>query len=215
MSNVIDPTASAVSAEPDLATALQQALQESREPLTVSKIRSALPPKLRSRSLEELTEALNRQVAANVLYQFPKYRSPQDRFWDRPMPVHVGNLLQDTLQEDGPLGWSELRRKLPAYAQDKAEAILQEQLAQGKLYRYPRTGRGGERYGVRPPDPKDYLRAELKEAFARLEQLGFSQEQLRIGALELLHEDQWQDEPKPAADPSQAVAPYTDAPATS
>src|SRR5207248_1406594 len=189
-------------------TALGHALHESREPLTVSKIRVALPPKLRGRSLEELTEALNRQVAANVFYQFPKYRSPQDRFWDRPMPIHIANLLHDTLQEEGPLGWSELRRKLPAYAQDKAEAILQEQLGQGKLYRYPRTGRGGERYGVRPPDPKDYLRAELKDTFARLEQLGFTQEQLRIGALELLHEEQWKDEPKPA-ESSQAVAPNT------
>lgn len=208
MSNVTDPTAAAVSAEPDLATALQQALHESREPLTVSKVRAALPPKLRSRSLEELTDVLNRQVAANVFYQYPKYRSPQDRFWDRPMPIHIANLLYDTLQEEGPLGWSELRRKLPAYAQDKAEAILQEQLGQGKLYRYPRTGRGGERYGVRPPDPKDYLRSELKDVFARLEQLGFSQEQLRIGALEMLHEEQWKDEPKPPTS-------HTEAPPTS
>ncbi len=198
MTHVIDPTTSALAAEIDLPTAIGQALQASSEPLTVSKVRAALPPRFRGSSLEELTDVLNRQVAANVLYQFPKYRSQQDRFWDRPMPIHIANLVQETLAEDGPLGWSELRRKLPAYAQDKAEAILQEQLNQGKLYRYPRTGRGSERYGVHPPDPKDYLRSELKEVFTRLSELGFTVEQLRTSALEMLHEEEWKDEPAPA-----------------
>ena len=113
MTHVIEPTTAAVSAEIDLPTALGQALQASKEPLTVSKVRAVLPSRFRSLSLEELTEALNRQVAANVVVQFPKYRSQQDRFWDRPMPVHIANLLQETLAEDGPLAWSELRRKLP------------------------------------------------------------------------------------------------------
>lgn len=208
MTHVIDPTPPAVSAETDLSTALQSVFQASKEPLTVSKVRAQLPPRFRSMSLEELTEALNRQVAANVLCQFPKYRSQQDRFWDRPMPVHIANLIQETLAEDGPLGWSELRRKLPAYAQEKAESILQEQLSQGKLYRYPRTGRGSERFGVRPPDPKDYLRSELKTVFDQLGQLGFTQEQLRTGALELLHEEEWKDEPAAPASPTE-TAPTT------
>jgi hypothetical protein len=206
VTHVIDPTNAGVATETDLPTALQRVFQESTEPLTVSKVRAALPARFRSLSLEELGETLNRQVAANVLYQFPKYRSQQDRYWDRPMPVHIAGLLQVTLQEEGPLGWSELRRKLPAYAQDKAEGILQEQIGQGKLHRHPRVGRGSERYGVRQPDPKDYLRTELKDLFVRLEPLGFTQEQLRNGALELLHEEEWKDLPKPGAS-SEAAPP--------
>jgi len=184
----------------DLVAAVQRVLEGSAEPLTLSKLRAALPAQFRSINPDELTEALRRQVGANVLYQYPKYRSQQDRFWDRPMPVHVASLLRTTLQEQ-PLTISELRRKLPAYAQAQSEEVLREEVAQGRLYRHPRTGRGGDRYGARPPDPKEYLQAELSEVFVRLEQLGFRREQLRSAALELLHDEEWAPTP-PAASSS-------------
>jgi hypothetical protein len=70
--------------------------------------------------------------------------------------------------------------------------VLREQAAQGLLHRHPRSGkRGGERFGVRPPDPKDYLRPVLTSVLRDLEQLGFTRAQLREGALELLHEEEW------------------------
>src|SRR5262249_19151329 len=128
--------------------------------------------------------------AANVLVQYPKYRSQQDRFWDRPMRVHIASLLKSTLQE--PLAWSELRRKLPAYAQSQAETVLQEQVTQGLLFLHPPTSsRSGQRYGATPPDAKTYLRAELATVFNKLEKLGFTIAALRVGALELLHEEEW------------------------
>jgi len=173
----------------DLASAIEQVLRASEEPLTVSKIKTQLPTALRSLNVEE---TLQRQVSANLLHEFPKYRSPHSRYWDRPMPQHIAVLLRQLLAEEA-LGWSDLKRKLPAYAVERgAEAILQEQIAQGKLHRHPKIGsRGGERYGVRKPDPKDYLRNELIAVFGRLQQLGFSESQLRQGALELLHEEEW------------------------
>lgn len=197
MTQLVDQATLQSPATDDLVTAVQKVLRESPEPLTVSKIRAQLPPALRNITPEELTEVLQRQVTANVLIQYPKYRSQQDRFWDRPMPVHVAALIQETLTE-GALNWSELRRKLPQYAQEPAADVLQSELTAGRLYRYPRAGRGGERYGVRPPDPKDYLRSELQTVFARLEQLGFTQPQLRASALELLHEEEWASTPAPA-----------------
>lgn len=198
MTQTLDPTAPATPAATDLVTAVHAVLQASPEPLTLSKIRAKLPGQLRQTSLEELGEALGRQVAANVLTQYPKYRSQQDRFWDRPMPVHVAALLETTLQ-DGALNWSELRRKLPAYAQAQAEPILQEMLKLGRLHRHPRlNARGGERFGARPADPKDYLRAEFVTVFNRLEGLGFTQAQLRESALELLHEEEWASPPAAA-----------------
>lgn len=196
--------------ETDLVAAVQRVLADSPEPLTPSKIRAELPSALRPAGTDELTEVLRRQVAANVLYQYPRYRSQQDRFWDRPMPVHVVALLRAALEE-GPLAWSDLRRKLPAYATAQAETVLAEQVAQGLLHRHPPLGkRGGERYGVRPPDPRDYLRPELTAVFHRLTPLGFSLAQLREAALELLHEEEWSAAPEtqaPAATPPQAQAP--------
>jgi hypothetical protein len=177
--------------ETDLGAEIRRVLAESHEPLTLSKIRAGLPSAYRGLSLDDLGESLRRQVAANLVIPYPKYRSQQDRFWDRPMPVHVAGLLREALTE-GPLPWSELRRKLPAYAVTHAEVVLQEELAQNRLHRHPRTGgRGKERFGAAPPDPKDYLRQELRALFDRLGQLGFTHAQLRAGALELLHEEEW------------------------
>jgi len=177
--------------ESDLTNVLQVVLSASTEPLTLPKLRARLPASLRKMSLEQLADYVNRQVAANLLYQYPRYRSQHDRFWDRPMSEHVGDLLHTALR-GGPLAWVELRRKLPAYALPHAESVLLEHVNRGKLHRHPRNGnRGRERFGPAPADPKDYLRAELANLFRRLEPLGFSQAQLRSGALELLHEEEW------------------------
>ena len=68
------------------------------------------------------------------------------------------------------------------------------------LHRHPRTSsRSGERFGVRRPDPKDYLRQALPEVFTRLTALGFTRPQIRAAALELLHEEEWDTEPAPEA----------------
>jgi hypothetical protein len=210
MTELIDQTPPPPSTEspPDLATAAQRALAASDEPLTVSKLRARLPGALRHADLKELTEALDRQVAANVLYKYPKYRSQQDRYWDRGMNTHIAQLLRGAL-EGGPLPWSELRRKLPAYAQPQAQQVLDEQIAQGLLYRHPRlSSRGGERFGARPADPRDYLRQELPDLFTRLASLGFGRPQIRQAALELLHEEEWDVEPppQPAESPAPAAA---------
>jgi hypothetical protein len=190
MAELIEPTV-ASALETDHVSAIRRVLEASPEPLTLSKIRAALPAPLRSQGLEQLTDVLTRQVAANVLYQFPKYRSPQDRFWDRPMPVHLEYLLRSLLEER-PLPWSEIRRKLPDYAKTLAEPVLENQVARGILYRHPPiNSRTGPRFGIRPPDPKEYLRSELSRVFERLEQLGFTVPQIRAGAIELLHEEEW------------------------
>jgi hypothetical protein len=197
MTQVTEHKPAETSVETDLVAAVHHVLQTSDEPMTISKIRAHLPASLRTHTPEELAEILQRQVAAKVLCQYPKYRSQQDRFWDRPMGVHVARLLAVALGS-GPLPWSELRRKLPTYAQGQAESVLEQQVSQGLLYRHPRSGRVGERFGAQPPDPKEYLRSELMNVFTRLEQLGFRQTQLREGALELLHEEVWASAPTAA-----------------
>jgi hypothetical protein len=193
MTQAVEPASTPTpAASDDLVTAIQRVLKESAEPLTVPKIRAQLPVPLRSLNIEE---PLQRQVTANVLFAFPKYRSQHERFWDRPMPVHVAALVKEALQE-GALPVKELRRKLPGYAQALAESVIQEELAKGRLHRHPRTtGRGSERVGLAPPDPKDYLAPELSALFSRLEPLGFSVARLRQAALELLHNEEWAPSP--------------------
>jgi hypothetical protein len=209
MTQVIEQKPPEAPADNDLVVAIQAVLAASPEPLTPPKIRAALPSQFRSGNLEEV---LHRQVAAQVLYQYPKYRSQQDRFWNRPMPEHVAALLQTALQE-GPLAASELRRKLPSYAHPHFEAVLDEQLQKSAIHRHPRAGRTGERFGQRPADPRDYLRSELEEVFNRLEKLGFLRNRIQEGALELLHEEEWSSPqkkpvPQPEATPAAQGQPH-------
>lgn len=204
MTEMTEAMPATTSEETDLVAAVQQVLAASSDPLTLPKLRSQLPMRFRTMVLDELAEVLRRQVAAGVVIQYPKYRSQHDRFWDRPMPVHVACLLRSTL-EAGPLALSELRRKLPAYAGQQLEEVLNEQLAQGLIHRHPRAGkRGGERFGVERPEAKQYLQSELRGVFGRLAQLGFTETQLREGALELLHEEEWS--LLPTEEPGESVA---------
>ena len=125
----------------------------STEPSDGFEDRPALPAASRSISLEDLEEALRRLVAANVLIQYPRYRSQHDRYWDRPMEVHVVTLIEAVLH-GASMPWSELRHKLPAYAQAHAESVLDEHLRRGTLHRHPRAGRTAKHYGLQPPHPR-------------------------------------------------------------
>jgi hypothetical protein len=191
MAEMVERAPEGAVAETDLVAAVRRVLERSEEPLTLSKIRAALPSAFRTTPLETLEQNLSRQAAANVLVEYPKYRSPQHRYWDRPMPIHLAFLLRGALDEK-PLTLSELRRKLPDYARHQADTVLEEEVARGRLFRHPAlSSRTGPRFGVRRPDPKDYLLTELTAAFNRLEQLGFNKNDLRESALELLHEEEW------------------------
>jgi hypothetical protein len=209
MNELAEQNLTATAADTDLVTAIRRVLQESPEPLTLSKIRSALPTTFRSLGLESLAETLQRQVAANLLVQYPKYRSPQDRFWDRPMPLHIAQLLRSAL-ENGPLAVSELRRKLPDYAKTQAEVVLEQEVAQGRLHRHPpANSRSGPRFGAEPADPKTFLSTELGALFTRLERLGFTRSQLRQGALDLLHDEEWGPPTTPAPTATATTPPST------
>jgi hypothetical protein len=192
MAEVLDQTLPQAPNEADLMTAIQRILADSAEPLTPSKIRSQLPASLRTITPEQLTEALRRRVDANVLYEYSPYRSQQHRYWDRPLPVHIVSLVSVVLEE-GPLTWSQLRRKLPDYARSRAEEILREQVERGALHEHPAAGsRSGVRYGLEAPNPREPLRQELVRLFDRLQRSwGFPRNRLRQAALELLHEEEW------------------------
>jgi hypothetical protein len=184
---------------PDLTSAVRHVLASIEEPLTVSKIKAALPPSLRQTSLEDLNQLLRQEAAANRLHEYPKYRSQQERYWDRPMQVHIVHLLRSALEEK-PLTWTELRRKLPAYAQDKAQEVLETQIQGKHFHRHPRQPgkRAGEPIGLRPADPRDYLQHELSDLFNRMEKLGFLNNQTRAAALEILHDEEWAPTPPEA-----------------
>jgi hypothetical protein len=149
-----------------------------------------LPVSPRKRDLDELAQVMRRQVAAQVVYLYPKYRSTSDRFWDKPMREHVAQLVRRVLR-DGALPWSELRRRLPDYAKILAETVLQDEVARRRLFQHPPLGpRLGSRYGLQPAGPEPYARQELTGVYERLAALGFNRDQARAALLEVLSEEE-------------------------
>jgi hypothetical protein len=186
----------ALASHPDLVEALAGVLRDSPEPLTVKDIRAALGQLWRRLALDHLTDVLHRQAAAQVFFVYPKYRSRHERFWDRPLRVHVELLLRGSLRA-GPLPMVTLRQRLPGYAKSLADSVLEEQLAQGHMHRHPPgAGRKGARIGLEPPDARAYLRPELDRLFRRFQKLGFSKGELREALADLVRESEWTNEPR-------------------
>jgi hypothetical protein len=183
----------------DLVGAIQEILKQSSEPLTVPKIRARLRCQYRAIRIEELAEVLQRQVAAHVLVICPKYRSGQDRYWDRPLREHAKVVLRRSL-EDGAMPWSELRKKFPKYMRHLAESVLNEELAKRTIFRHPPASpRMGFRFALQAPDVGPHAARELEEALTRLEDRGFTRADACEALMHLLQEHEWADMPRDAA----------------
>jgi len=191
-------------AENDLVANIRQILNSSPEPLTAAKIWDLLAPAVRPASRQALQDTLHQQAGVRVLVEFPGYRSQNKRYWDRPFTEHVEALLRSLLHQ-GPLNWSEIRRRLPDYARSQAQRMLDDKVAAGEWYRHPSTGRRGMRFGLERPDPLPYLRIEFLALFRRMETLGFPRAAVCAAAMELVHEELWGG-PAPAAGQAAALA---------
>jgi hypothetical protein len=175
----------------DLVEAIREVLRQSEEPLTIPKIREQLRRKLGPIGIDELTDVLNRQVAANVLVICPKYRSSQDRYWDRPLWQHAKVVLHQAL-DAGPMSWTDLRKKFPKYLRHLAESVLNEELARGVIFRHPPgSTRMGPRYALQAADVRSYAFRELSEVLSRMELRGFARGDVREALMQLLHEEEW------------------------
>src|SRR5438552_2941462 len=177
----------------DLVDAVREVLKQSAEPLTIPRIRERLPTRFRHMRIEDLTEVLQRQAAAHVLVMCPKYRSRQDRYWDRTLHEHAKVVLHEALQ-GGPMPWADLRKKFPKYLRHLADSVLNEELAKATVFRHPPAStRMGPRYALQPADVRSYAGKELHEMLARLQQCGFARSEAREALMQLLQEDEWAD----------------------
>ena len=184
-------TEGASSNHTDLVDAIRAVLKDSDEPLTIPKMRALLPVPFCSIRPAELAEALQRQVAAHVLVMCPKYRSAQDRYWDRPLREHAKVVVRTALA-DGPAAWSDLRKALPKYLRHLAESVLNEELARGTIFRHPPASvRQGPRYALQAADVRRYLDKELQELLARVQVLGFSRPEAREAIVQILQDEEW------------------------
>jgi hypothetical protein len=176
---------------PDLVDAIREVLKHSDEPLTIQKIRVRLPALFGSIRMAELAETLRRQVAAQVLVMCPKYRSAQDRYWDRPLREHAKVVVRMALA-DGPATWSDLRKAFPKYLRHLAESVLNEELARGAIFRHPPASvRQGPRYALQAADVRRYLGKELQDLLDRVQALGFSRPEAREAIVQILQDEEW------------------------
>ena len=181
----------------DLVDAIREVLRQSEEPLTIPQLRERLCGPYRAIRIEELADVLGRQVAANVLVMCPKYRSSQNRYWDRTLREHAKVVLTGAL-ESGPMSWTELRKKLPKYLRHLAESVLNEELARGAIFRHPPTSsRNGPRYASQPADVRSYVGNELQGMLARMHERGFARADVCEALMLILQENEWDDAEAP------------------
>lgn len=182
----------------DLVDAIRAVLRQAEEPLTIPKLRERLKDSARTIGIEELSDVLARQVAANVLVMCPKYRSSQDRYWDRPLREHAGVVLREALAV-GPMSWTDLRKKFPKYLRHLAESVLNEELAKGAIHRHPPASpRMGPRYALLPPEVREYVSRELNGVLVRLGESGFARHEVCEAIMQLLQENEWAESPADA-----------------
>ena len=178
----------------DLVDAIRAIFKASLEPLTVQKIRERLPVPYDDMRLAELKDVLQRQVAASVFVICPKYRSAQDRYWDRPLREHARVLLLAALH-DGPVPGADLRKKFPKYLRHLAESVLNEELAKGAIHRHPpASSRSGFRFALERPDVRAFAAKELECALARMTKRGFALSDAREAFMQLLQDTEWADD---------------------
>jgi hypothetical protein len=121
----------------------------------------------------------------------PKYRSGQDRYWDRSLREHARMLMRGALK-DGPLSWADLRKRCPKYLRHLTESVLNEELARGAIHRHPPISpRAGFRFALQPVDVRSYAARELEGALARLAERGIALSDAREALMQLLHEAEW------------------------
>jgi hypothetical protein len=96
---------------------------------------------------------------------------------------------------DGPIPWSDLRKRVPKYMRHLAESVLNEELAKGAIHRHPPTSaRAGFRYALAAADIRAFAMTELEAALARLVERGFSLSDAREAFMHLLQEAEWSED---------------------
>lgn len=159
-----------------LAEAIKRILQQAPKPLNVERLRDARG-ELRVGE-DDFRQALLRLLDRGEVHRWPPVRG-KECYWSRAFEEKAREGVLSALA-GGPLTWAALqiaaRKFLPGCPKTPADQALKEArdalLAEGRIFRHPKTGRRGERFGLTPADPRLYLKEVRKAIRGVLDKLG-------------------------------------------
>jgi len=157
-------------------------IQSSDRPLTTKKLLEQLrgPFKVPEARLLEMLDEL---VRDGLIFEWPPLRSKK-RYWREDPESYLGSAVLKELSR-GSATRSELGKRLRKHlfqtpkkgSEELTRKCLNRLLGEGRLYKHPKAGRSGVRYGTQPPDPSPYLsrvRIELRKVCEKLAPVGVS-----------------------------------------
>src|SRR5215813_5300415 len=171
-----------------------RALQESAQPLAITKLEKAIPKELKSK--KDLPELLRQMVQAG---QIRTHKARSSVYWLPSLEEQASEKILDALSEI-PLTQTDLKNKLRSlligWPLTKRNEMLAQLLKEKRVYKVPPlTGKTSLLSARAEPTPQDYIRLALQLAVIRLKPAGLTTEQVMAAAREVL-------QPAPAASSS-------------
>jgi hypothetical protein len=138
------------------------ALALQQQPVSISRLRSSLPSPFRGKPASFKTRLEN---LAGISF-FPTGKPTQPLVWDRSPAVFVETVILAALSKK-PLTISEIETKTRAKLKHLSPAdrrrVFDSLLSTQRIFRWPKKpGTKSEKFGISPPDPRDYLASALK-----------------------------------------------------
>src|SRR5215468_3501765 len=171
-----------------------RALQESAQPLAVTKLEKAIPKELKFK--KDLPELLRQMVKSD---QIRSHKARSSVYWLPSLEEQASEKILDALSEI-PLTQTDLKNKLRSlligWPLTKRNEMLAQLLKEKRVYKVPPlTGKTSLLSARAEPTPQDYIRLALQLAVIRLKPAGLTPEQVMAAAREVL-------QPAPAASSS-------------
>lgn len=138
------------------------ALALERQPVSISRLRSSVPSPFRGKPASFKTHL---ESLAGIWF-FPTGKPTQPLVWDRSPAVFAETVILAALSKK-PLTISEIetktRAKLKYLSPAERRRIFDTLVSAKRIFRWPKKpGPKSEKFGVTPPDPREYLASALK-----------------------------------------------------
>lgn len=135
------------------------------QPVSISRLRLSLPAPFRGKPASFKTR-LEGLAGSQTIWFFPTGKSTQVLVWDRSPTVFAEMVILAALGKK-PLTTSEIetktRAKLKHLSPVDRRRVFDALLSAQRIFRWPKKpGAKSEKFGIAPPDPREYLGSALK-----------------------------------------------------
>jgi hypothetical protein len=196
------------------------ALSLQSQPITISRLRATVPAPFRAKPAT-FQACLDPLVESQRVWLHPSGTSAPPLVWDRSPDAFAEAVICAAVTKE-PLSVGDIekktRSKLKGLSPTDRRAIVDQLLARGRLFRWPRKPRvRTDKLGLHPPEPQAYLApalAALNKAIAHVAtafaEVGIHPSQTHAAALAAVQAQEWAQNARPRKSAVSTAAPLDD-----